>query len=63
MQNYNLSQRFPTFYIGGPVIFYKKIYWPVRKIYHNKETIDIYGPLSVVLSCFPLELRTFWYDS
>ena len=30
----------PTLYTGGPVIFYKKIHGPVRKIYHNKATTD-----------------------
>ena len=45
---YHLEQQFPTLDTGGLV----------RKIYHNKATIDIYQPASVVLSCFPLEMRT-----
>ena len=54
----HLEQRFAIFYSGGPVVFYKKIHGPVRKIYLNKAAIDIYRPPSVVSSCFPLELRT-----
>ena len=38
----DVGQRFPTFYTGEPAVFYKKIHGPVRKIYHNKATIDIY---------------------
>ena len=51
----SLNQRFPTFYTGGPVIFYKKIHGPVRKIYNKAKIDTVYiDPLRL---CYPLELR------